>query len=106
ERIRADKNVYPTVGKETWGRGGPGVRLGFRIVKGLREDYGRRVMGVRRRAGVFRRVAQFHRACGLPVHAVRRLAEADAFGSLGLSRREAVWEALELKDGEGPLFES
>jgi error-prone DNA polymerase len=34
------------------------------------------------------------------------LAEADAFGSLGLSRRQAVWQTLELKDDDAPLFDS
>jgi error-prone DNA polymerase len=36
---------------------------------------------------------------------VQRLAEADAFSSLGLSRRQALWQALALDDQEAPLFE-
>jgi len=51
------------------------------------------------------RPAQFHRATGLPVHAIRRLAEADAFASLSLARRQAVWQTLELKDDDPGLFE-
>jgi error-prone DNA polymerase len=82
------------------------VRLGFRLIKGLREDHGKQLVAARRRVGRFDSVEQFFRAAGLPAHAVRRLAEADAFGSLGLSRREAVWQALELKDEDIPLFDS
>jgi error-prone DNA polymerase len=92
--------------KESWGRSGLGVRLGFRLIKGLREDHGKQLVAARRRVGRFDSVEQFFRAAGLPAHAVRRLAEADAFGSLGLSRREAVWQALELKDEDIPLFDS
>ena len=36
---------------------------------------------------------------------MRRLAEADAFGSLGLSRAQALWHVMELSDDELPLFE-
>jgi error-prone DNA polymerase len=35
-----------------------------------------------------------------------RLAEADAFTSLGLSRRRALWEVMALSDDVGPLFDS
>jgi error-prone DNA polymerase len=90
--------------KSTWGHSGPAVRLGFRLIKGLREDHGRQLMAARQRVGRFTSIAHFHRATALPAHAVRRLAEADAFGSLGLSRRQAVWQALELKDDDAPLF--
>src|SRR5207247_3101776 len=48
---------------------------------------------------------QLHRLTALPVSVLRRLAEADAFGSLGLSRREALWQVMELSDEELPLFE-
>ena len=36
--------------------------------------------------------------------AIEKLAEADAFGSLGLSRRQALWQVLELDDAQLPLF--
>ncbi|MEO0750508.1 MAG: hypothetical protein AAFY25_01785, partial [Pseudomonadota bacterium] len=39
---------------------------------------------------------------GVPPVTVARLAEADAFAELGLSRREAVWEARALS-GDKPL---
>jgi DNA polymerase III alpha subunit len=33
---------------------------------------------------------------------LERLAEADAFASLGLSRREALWQVMELNDDDAP----
>jgi error-prone DNA polymerase len=99
------RSVAPSLSHHAlWGSGGPAVRLGLRLIKGFRKDFAERIERARG-AGGFTSVAQFHRATGLPVHAVRRLAEADAFASLGLSRRQAVWEVLELSDEEAPLFE-
>jgi len=93
--------------KSTWGRGGPAVRLGLRLVKGLREAHARQIADSRARLSCpFTSIAQFHRATGIPAHAVRRLAEADAFGSLGLSRRQALWQAMALKDSDAPLFDA
>jgi error-prone DNA polymerase len=91
--------------KRTWGVNGPSTRLGFRQVKGLREDHARKLVLARERAGPFASVTQFHHRTHLPVSTVRRLAEADSFGSLGLTRRRAVWEVLKLKDEEAPLFD-
>ncbi len=89
----------------TWGVGGPAVRLGMRLVKGLREAHAKRVERVRAVDGAFTSVRQFYRGTGLPRHAVERLAEADAFGSLGLPRREALWRVLALPIDEAPLFD-
>ena len=87
-----------------WGRGGPAVRLGLRQVRGLREDFARRIERARCRCGPFTSIAQMHAATGLPRHAMQRLAEADAFGSLGLSRRQALWEALALPAEDLSMF--
>jgi error-prone DNA polymerase len=91
--------------KSEWGKPGPALRLGFRLVKRLREDHAQQLVEARRRCGAFTSVAQLHRDAALPAHGVRRLAEADAFGSLDLNRRPAVWESLELKDEEPTLFD-
>jgi error-prone DNA polymerase len=85
--------------------GGPAVRLGLRLVKGLREAHARQIASARQ-LGPFTSIAQFHRVTGIPIHAVRRLAEADAFSSLGLTRRQALWQAMALKDGDAPLFDA
>ena len=81
--------------RDTWGSGGPAVRLGFRLVKGMRQPHAAAVVAAR----PFTSVAQFQRATGLPADAVRRLAEADAFTSIGRTRRPAAWDALALPDG-------
>ena len=93
-------------GKATWGLRGPAVRLGFRQVKGMKQEHAERIVECRRGRGRFKSVAQFHRVTHLPVSALRRLAEADGFGSLGLSRRQALWQVMKLKDEEFPLFET
>jgi error-prone DNA polymerase len=36
---------------------------------------------------------------------LEKIAEADAFASLGLSRREALWQVMALDDQEAPLFD-
>jgi error-prone DNA polymerase len=92
-------------GKTAWGADGPAVRLGFRQIKGMRKDHAERVARRRREGGAFSTVAEFHRAARLPVAVLRHLAEADAFGSMGLSRREALWQVLKLKDETLSLFD-
>jgi error-prone DNA polymerase len=91
--------------KWMWGKSGPALRLGLRLIKGLRQDHAQRVADARRRRGAFTSLAQLHRAADLPTHAIHRLAEADTFNSLNLTRRQAVWQTLELKDDQAPLFE-
>src|SRR5438552_11678239 len=78
--------------KSTWGYDGPAVRLGFRQIKGMRSEHTQRIVEARKRHGGFSSVTEFHRLARLPVSAMRGLAEADAFSSLGLSRRQALWQ--------------
>ena len=88
-----------------WGSDGPALRLGFRQLRGLRQADAERIVAARKQAGRFTSIPEFHRRTGLSVATMRLLAEADAFASLGLSRRQALWEVLQLKDEENPLFE-
>ena len=70
------------------------VRLGFRQVKGLSEvDMN---LLVARRGSGYGSVRDLWMRTGLPRAAIERLADADAFASLGLSRREALWAAQAL----------
>ncbi|MFW6213815.1 MAG: error-prone DNA polymerase, partial [Spirochaetota bacterium] len=80
-------------------RGGYAVRMGLRYVRGISESDYRRI--VRARRGVGRGVAQadapdrllsFARAADLGEDLLVALARAGAFGGLGLSRRQALWE--------------
>ncbi|MDN2567404.1 error-prone DNA polymerase [Aquibium sp. A9E412] len=83
------------------------VRLGLRQVKGLAEA-DMAVLLARRGRG-YDSVRDLWLRTGLPRAAIVRLAEADAFGSLGLDRRAALWAAQALDAGRAPerlpLFE-
>ncbi|MGO4336099.1 error-prone DNA polymerase [Labrys sp. KB_33_2] len=65
------------------------VRLGMRLVSGLNEKEITAMVG--RRGNGFSSLERFGTASGLPLAAMQKLAEADAFRSLGLDRREALW---------------
>jgi error-prone DNA polymerase len=70
------------------------VRLGFREVKGLAEADVQRI--VDRRGAGYDSVRDLWLRTSLPVPVIARLADADAFRSLGLSRRQALWAAQAL----------
>jgi error-prone DNA polymerase len=65
------------------------VRLGFRQVKGIREEDMKILTGQRKKM-----YASIHelRATGVAQAALEKLADADAFRSMGLDRRQALWE--------------
>jgi error-prone DNA polymerase len=88
------------------GAAGVFMRLGLRMLNGLGERAGR-IIEQAREGGAFVSVDDFARRTGLGQPLVKRLAEADAFGSLGTGRREALWHALaqEKKRRAMPLFE-
>ncbi|GBD41227.1 Error-prone DNA polymerase [bacterium HR39] len=79
------------------------VRLGLRMVKGLGRAEAERLVEARR-AGPFRDLPELAARTGLSRGALERLAEADAFGSLGLSRRQALWQVRGLRTTHLPLF--
>jgi error-prone DNA polymerase len=65
------------------------VRLGFRQVTGLREEDMERLLDARGEG--YGRPEDVRRRAGLGRRPLELLAAADAFGSMGLSRREALW---------------
>ncbi len=65
------------------------LRLGFREVNGLKEADGRRI--AERRGEGYDSIRDVWLRTGLPSSTLERLADADAFASLGLSRRDALW---------------
>jgi error-prone DNA polymerase len=71
------------------------LRLGFRQIGGFSEDWGRIIESVRDRG--FDSVRDLWLRTGLPVNALKKLAHADAFNSLGLSRRDALWAVKALQ---------
>lgn len=58
-----------------------------------------------RRHGAFNSIQDLWRASGVRVATMRKLASADAFGSMGLDRQAALWEVRALSDERLPLFE-
>lgn len=91
--------------KRRWGVGGPALRLGFRQVKGMRQTDAERIVSARRSAGVFESLADMQESAQLETGTLDRLARADAFASMGLSRRPASWEALALSNKPLPLWD-
>ncbi|MGY3239333.1 MULTISPECIES: error-prone DNA polymerase [unclassified Bradyrhizobium] len=106
------------------------VRLGFRQIDGFhwldpdeeflkreqakqqgkvyvtQEDWADRIIAARNRCP-FTSLEDFARDTGLPKRALILLADADAFRSLGLDRREALWQVRRLPDDVAlPLFEA
>ncbi|RYY37740.1 MAG: DNA polymerase III subunit alpha [Sphingobacteriaceae bacterium] len=77
------------------------VRLGFRQVKGLREED--MLMLVTMRDEAYTHIDQL-RAAGVPEAALEKLADADAFRSMGADRRMALWEISALADRPIGLF--
>lgn len=102
------------------------VRLGFRQIDGFHwldedeerlkriqsprndgaTDWADRIIKARNRQK-FTSLEDFARDTGLPKRALILLADADAFRSLGLDRREALWQVRRLPDDVAlPLFEA
>ena len=79
------------------------LRLGFRQVKGMREEDA--VWIAAARGNGYPDVESVWRRAGVWPDALDRLAEADGFAGLGLSRRDALWQARALKAPKPlPLF--
>jgi error-prone DNA polymerase len=103
----------------------PQVRLGLRLVDGLKEADGRLVStlcpgpragtrsskksGPRNKSGAqatnyWTSLTHLHHS-GVPAPAIVKLSEADAFRSLGIDRRQALWQARALAKAKPlPLF--
>ena len=81
------------------------LRLGLRMVAGLRYDIAETIVEARR-DGPFQTVSEFTRRTGLSQANLAKLSQADVFGSLNQSRRAALWQSLaqEKKPKEQPLF--
>jgi error-prone DNA polymerase len=77
------------------------LRLGLRQVEGLHREAADKVVSGRPHESV----EDLRSRGGTPVHAIQRLAAADAFRSMKLDRRAALWDARALKQAPDlPLF--
>ena len=81
------------------------LRLGLRQVGGLHKEDAARI--VEARDAPYADVAALRHRAGLTSAAIETLAAADAFGSAGLARRVALWQARALAEAPPlPLFEA
>ena len=77
------------------------MRLGLRQIDGLQREVGDKLSAKR----PYRTVEELRSRGGVPVHSIQRLAAADAFRSMGLDRRAALWDSRALKSAPDlPLF--
>ncbi|MBV9539827.1 MAG: error-prone DNA polymerase, partial [Alphaproteobacteria bacterium] len=72
------------------------MRLGFRQVDGFKEEWAGAIEN--NRGYGYPSFPEFVRRSGLPKKALMVLADADAFRSLGMDRREAIWAVRRLPD--------
>jgi error-prone DNA polymerase len=81
---------------------GVALRLGLRQIKGLASDAADAVVAARRQG--YAGVAAMARRVGLGKAALETLARADAFASLRLGRRQALWAVRGMEEAPLPLF--
>jgi error-prone DNA polymerase len=79
------------------------IRLGFRIITGLPQLPIKALEAARGR-GRFTSFADLVCRTRLTKVVLQKLAVGDVFGSLGLSRRQALWQALAIDRRDRPLF--
>nr|WP_295932999.1 error-prone DNA polymerase [uncultured Dyadobacter sp.] len=77
------------------------MRLGFRQVKGIRQE--EMELLVNARTQPYKAIHHI-RDAGVSQAALERLADADAFRSMGMDRRRAMWEATALSDRPMGMF--
>ena len=86
-------------------KGGYAIRMGFRQIKGISQDDGEWIASAR--GNGYNQPLDLWRRVGLKKRTLQALARADAFESLGLSRRQALWAVQGLGgDKPLPLFEA
>ncbi|MFL6743334.1 MAG: error-prone DNA polymerase [Sphingomicrobium sp.] len=92
---------HPTPAPPHQGEGKVALRLGLRQIDGLPREAAERLVARR----PYCTVEELRSRGGVPVHAIQRLAAADAFRSMGLDRRSALWDSRALKQAPDlPLF--
>jgi error-prone DNA polymerase len=98
-QLKVIEPLTPTLSPS--GRGSAGavsgrcaVRLGFRQVQGLAEDEIKKLVAARHNG--YSSIERLAAVAGVSRFTIERLAEADAFRSLGLDRRAALWTARRL----------
>jgi error-prone DNA polymerase len=81
------------------------LRLGFRLIKGLAQKDVEATVTARNGTS-FASLEDFARRAGLGIPSLQLLAEADAFRSVGLDRRQALWAAARYRETGTPAAAS
>ncbi|RCS24979.1 error-prone DNA polymerase [Phyllobacterium salinisoli] len=90
---------------ERAGDGRLALRLGFRQIDGFSENWAKKLC--ERRNVPYPSIEELHRRTHIERRAFMALADADAFGSLDIDRRQALWTVRRLPNDETmPLFEA
>ena len=79
------------------------IRLGFRQIDGFRQDWATTLVEARGQAP-FANVEQVAARAHLPTRGLNLLADADAFGSIALPRRAALWDVRRTPPKQLALF--
>jgi len=88
---------------EPIGDGRQALRLGLRQVDGMNKEQSEKIVAARNEK--FTDMEQIHDRSGVPPHVLERLADGDAFRSMGLDRRAALWQVRGLSKSQRlPLF--
>lgn len=84
--------------------GGFALRLGMRLVDGLHQTAGLRI--IEHRNAPYTDVEDIKSRAGLDAKAIRNLSAADTMRSMGIDRRQALWQSQALKDAPAlPIFD-
>ncbi|HVY87979.1 MAG TPA: error-prone DNA polymerase [Hyphomonadaceae bacterium] len=100
--VDVNRSAYDNILERTAG-GMLALRLGFRQVDGMKEDEADQLLA--RRGAGYASISDMRERGRVSSPMLRRLADADAFGSFRQDRREALWEVRRLpNDPLLPLF--
>jgi error-prone DNA polymerase len=80
------------------------LRLGMQMVQGLDSKEASRIVDTRIAGGPFTSIEEVWRRAKVRPVALERLARADAFQSMGMNRRQALWAVKALRDAPLPLL--
>jgi error-prone DNA polymerase len=86
---------------DSWGQGGPAVRLGISSVRHIGDELAERIAAARPYASM----EDLHRRVKLTLPQLEALATAGAFDGLGHSRRSALWSAGAVAQGGADRLE-
>lgn len=92
-----DNTLEPT------GKARHALRLGMRQIDGLKQHHAEEL--VKMRDEKYQSLQHIKMRSGVPVHSLERLADGDAFRSMNLDRRQALWHVRGLAKAQAlPLF--